>query len=142
MDLKKIMINMGLLALFVFGIMFFILTTQTDNEVSVPITNNSLINETYSDLSDSLENSQSQTQDYVDNFGKNTPTEQYGELEVKSIVSPTRTIKTMVIGFWNIMIKLPQAILGVSPAVSYIINAIIGMLIIIGIWAIWKGVTS
>lgn len=142
MDLKQLMITMGVFGLCLFAIMSFIITTQTDNSVSVPITNNTLINQTYGDLYSEISSSQTRTQSVLNTFGNTTPTQQYGELEINSIVSPTRTIRTMIIGLWNIFIKLPQVVLGVSPVVSYMISAIIGLLVVIGIWAIWKGAFS
>ena len=142
MDLKKIMVNMGILGLFVFGIMSFIITTQSDNDITNKLINNDLMNETYGDLNTELKVSQGRTQNFSNTFMTTTPTQQFGELEINSIVSPTRTIKTMIFGLWNIFIKLPQVILGVSPTVSYIISALLVVLVIIGIWAIWKGAVS
>lgn len=142
MELKKIMINMALLGLFVFALFAFIITTQSDNNVAVPITNNSLINTTYGDLENEITSSQREVQSSMNTFGNTTPAQQFGELEVNSIISPTRTARAMTLGFFNIIIRLPMIILGVSPIVSYIISALLGILIIIGIWAIWKGAIS
>lgn len=142
MDLKQLMITMGVFGLCLFAIMSFIITTQADNSVGIPITNNTLINQTYGDLYSEISSSQTRTQNVLNTFGTTTPTQEYGELEITSIVSPTRTIRTMIIGLWNIFIKLPQVVLGVSPVVSYMVSAIIGLLVIIGIWAIWKGAFS
>ncbi len=58
------------------------------------------------------------------------------------MVSATRTARTMVTGSWNIFIKLPQVILGVSPIVASAINTILLIFLAIGIWAIWKGAIS
>ena len=142
MDLKKIFINMGILGLLLFGLMAFILNTQLDNNVEFPITNNTLINESYGFLSSNLTGAQSSSQTSLDVFQNVTPNENLGVWEVTPIVSPTRTIRTMTIGVWNILIKMPQVILGVSPIVASLLNAIIIILIIIGIWAVWKGVIS
>lgn len=139
MDLKALLITMGTLGLLIFGMMSFILITQNDNQVAIPITDNTLINATYGELQSELNSAQTKSESSLSTFGNVTPTQQYGELEINSIISPTRTIRTIIIGFWNILIKLPQVVLGVSPTVSYIISALIGLLVIIGIWAIWKG---
>jgi len=142
MDLKKLLMNIGILGLFVFSIITFIVITQGNNSVSNPITNNSIISTTYSDLNTTLGSSQRQAQTASDNFGNITPTQQYGELEVTSIVSPTRIAQTMILGLWNIYIKLPILILGVSPAVAELISTILVLFLIIGIWAVWKGVVA
>lgn len=142
MDLKTVMINMGISALFIFGIFSFIITVQTNNSVSIPITNNSFINETYGDLSSEISSSSTKSETYKDTFGTTTPTQQYGEIEINSIVSPTGTIRSMTLGFLNILIKMPMVILGVSPVVASMITIIIVLILIIGTWAVWKGAVS
>lgn len=140
MDIKKLLVNMGLLGLLVFSTIAFIVITQEDSNIENKITDNDLINETYEDLGESFSSSESET--ISDNFGKTPPTQQFGELEVTSILAPTRLAKSIIVGFWNIFIKLPQAVLGVSSGVASLINSILLIFIIIGMWAIWKGVIS
>ena len=143
MDLKQIYITIGLLGVLLLGILTFIVTTQTENNVAVPITNNSRINEAYSDLNETLYETQLESQEASNVFGNTTPTQrQLGELEVNSIVATTRIAKSIVTGLWDIFIKLPQVILGVSPVVAALISSIITILLIIGVWAIWKGAIS
>lgn len=140
MDLKKMFTNIGLLALFLFAIMGFIITTQNNNNVSVGLTSNDIMNDTYGDLESNLFASDAETTS--DNFGKTPPTQQFGELEVTSIIAPTSFVKSTIKGFWNIFIILPQAILGVPPVVTTFIGSILLVFLIIAIWAIWKGVIS
>lgn len=140
MDIKQIVITMGILGLFIYSIMSFIVITQIDNNVENPMTNNDIINDSYGDLAVKLSSSEAETAS--DNFGQVPPTQQFGELEVTSIISPTKTAKTIIVGLWNIFIRLPQEVLGVSPIVATIINSILLIVLIIGIWAIWKGVVS
>ena len=140
MDLKKLLSTMGILGLFTFSIMAFIITTQNDSEITNKITDNEFINQSYSDLGVELSSTSAETASNT--FGEVTPTQEYGELEVTSIVSPTKVAKTMIFGFWNIFIKLPQDVLGVDESVATLISSILLIFIIIGIWAIWKGVVS
>ena len=63
-------------------------------------------------------------------------------MDVGSTVSATRTARTIIVGLWNIYVKLPMIILGVSPIVAGVINSILLIFIVIGIWAIWKGAIS
>lgn len=142
MDVKTLLVNFGFLGLFTFSILAFIIITQTDNSVSTPITNDSRIGNVYYELNQSLINSKTQSQSSSDSFGNVTPTQEFGELEVTSIVSPTRVAKTIIFGFWNIFVQLPSSVLGVSPIVTGIIGAILLIFLIIGVWAIWKGVVS
>lgn len=134
--------SFGLLSLVMISILSFVVITQSNNSAEIPITNNSIINKTYTDLLSNLSSTQTQTETASSNFVNITPTQQYGELEVTSIVSPTRIVKTMIIGLWNIFIKGPMIIFGVSPVIAALISSILTIFLIIGIWAIWKGVIS
>ena len=140
MDIKTILTNMGLLGLVMFGMIAFIVTTQTDSNINNSLLTNDIINETYVDLESSLSSAKAKTAS--DNFGKVTPTQEFGELEIISIIAPTRVAKALITGLWNVFIKLPQTVLGVSPVVASLISSILLIFIIIGMWAIWKGVIT
>lgn len=139
MDFKKIFINFAFLGIIVFGMMSFIIILQSDNNSNEKIVSNQIINNTYSSLYNNLSNSQNSANEQNSIFGSVTPTESYGEVQINSVVSPTKTFKTMIIGIYNVLIKLPSQFLGVSPIVQAVISAILIMLLIIGVWAIWKG---
>ena len=142
-DLKNLLITLSILGLIVFSLGSFIVTLQSNSNVGndYKLTNNSLINETFGDLENSL-NNQKKSEDSLNSL-ENVPPEEYiGDLNVASVVSTTRNMKSIIIGVWNIYIKLPIVILGVDPIVASIISTILVSLIAIGIWAIWKGAIS
>ncbi len=140
MDFKKLIGNILISSLFVFAIMTFVIIVQTDNGAIEKITDNELINSSYSHLSENLTSVQPTGQASLDNFGTSAPSErQLGELDISSVISPTKLFRSMSIGTYNILIKLPMVILGVSPIVASVISSIVILLLIIGIWAIWKG---
>jgi hypothetical protein len=139
MEFKKLFINFALLGLIVFGMLSFIIIFQNDNGATDKILSNQIINKTYGDLYRNLSNSQSTASQQSDIFGDVTPTESYGEVQIDSVVSPTKAFKSIILGIYNILIKLPSQLLGVSPIVGAVISAILIMLLILGIWLIWKG---
>ncbi len=140
MDFKGVFTNIVISALFVFAMMSFIIIVQTDNNASEKITDNELINSSYGHLSGNLTSVQSTSQASLDSFGENPPSSiQLGDLDVGSVVAPTKLFRGMSIGTYNILIKLPMVLLGVSPIVASVISSIIILLLIIGICAIWKG---
>jgi len=144
-DLKSILVKMVFLGVLIFSIMSFIVIIQLDNSVNQAdrITNNSLIADSFKDLEGNI-SQQKEAQSALDNLEKVPPTtpETIGDLSVASTVSTTRTATSISIGVWNVLIKLPQVILGVSPIVSSAITSILLLIIAIGIWAIWKGAIS
>ena len=142
MDFKKTFINIALLGLIVFGIMSFAIIFQADNGSKERLTNNQIINDSYNSLYGNLSNSDTVANEQNSIFGNVTPTESYGEVQIDSVVSPTKAFKSLILGTYNVLIKLPGQILGVPPVVTAVISAILILLLIIGIWAIWKGAIS
>jgi hypothetical protein len=140
MDLKTIYTNMIMAALLIFALMSFALIFQNDNDATEKLMDNALINDTYNDLYGNLSANQQETQTTSDVFGNFTPNENLGVWEVTPIVSPTRGFKTLTVGFYNIMVKLPMQVMGVSPIVASVISGILIFILIIGVWGIWKGV--
>ncbi len=142
-DIKSILTNMVVLGILVFSIMSWIIIIQSDSGIGQEnmITNNPLINKSFGNLSIRLNNQES-AENSLNSLEDVPPTEYVGDLDVGSTVSATRTARTITVGVWNIFIKLPQVILGVSPIVASAINSILLIFIAIGIWAIWKGAIS
>jgi hypothetical protein len=139
MDFKKLFVSFALLGIIIFGMMSFIIKFQTDNNSPERLTDNQIINNTYNSLFSNLSSSGDTANIQNQIFGNVTPTQQYGEVEITSVVSPTSAFKSIMLGTYNILIKLPSEILGISPVVTAILNAILILMIIIGIWAIYKG---
>ena len=142
-DIKSILVRSIILGLLVFSLMSYIIVTQNNNNVDADgkITNNTLINESFGDLESSL-NQQDSSENALNALEDVPPQEYVGDLNVASTVSATRTARNVIIGIWNIYIKLPMVILGVSPTVAGAITSILLIFIAIGIWAIWKGAIS
>lgn len=140
MDLKKLVSTMGILGLFTFSMMAFIIITQTDSNIEYKITDDEFISQAYENLSINL--GSTDTESSAGSFGDVPPTEKYGEVSISSIFSITGVAKNIVYGFWNIFVKLPQNVLGVSESVITLISSILLIMLIIGIWAVWKGVVS
>lgn len=142
MDFKNLFVGIVLLGLVIFGIMSFTIQFQKDNNSPERITDNAIINRTYNDLFGNYTNSENTAKEQDTVFGNVTPTQTYGEVEITSIVAPAKAFKSMILGTYNILIKLPSEILEINPIVTGIISAILIMMLIVGIWAIYKGAIS
>ena len=144
MSFKSLFINLALVGLIVFSIMSFAIITQNENDSNVKITDNQIVNDTYGDLFNELgkNNLQSNAQNASEAFEGVTPTQSVGELGGTAIVSPTKIFKSASFGVYNILVALPMKILGISPLVASVISGIFILLLLIGIWAIWKGAIS
>ena len=140
MAFKDIFIKLMLVGVLFLSIMSWIIITQTDNDQSNLITNNTLINKSYGDLSSQLTSTQSQGDTASGTFTNITPTSNLGFVTVTSIISPTRIFRGLILGTYNVIIALPAQFLGVPPVILAVINSILVLLLILGVWFIWKGV--
>ncbi len=142
-DIKSILVRTIILGLLVFSLMSYIVIVQNNNDVDLEqrITNNTLINDSLGELETSL-NQQTASENALNALEEVPPQEYVGDLNVASTVSATRTARSIIVGIWNIYIKLPLVILGVDPAVAGAITTILLIFIAIGVWAIWKGAIS
>ena len=142
MSFKDIFIKIVVVGVMFLSIMSWIIITQTDNNTSNLITNNTLINQSYGDLSSNLANTQSESDVASATFSDITPTSTLGFVTVTSIVSPTRIFRGLIIGTYNILIALPAQFLGVPVVIIAVINSVLSLLLILGVWFIWKGVNT
>ena len=142
MSFKDIFINLMVVGVLFLSIMSWIIITQTENNAENLITNNTLINKSYGDLSSNLASTQSQSDIASGAFTNITPSSTLGFVTVTSIVSPTRIFRGLIVGTYNILIALPAQFLGVPEVIIAVINAILALLLILGIWFIWKGVNT
>ena len=137
--IKDIFLKIMLVGVMFLSVMSCVIITQTNNNPDSLITNNTLIDDSYGDLIVNLGSTTLAESEIADDtFGQITPTSPLGLVEITSIVSPTRIIQGLIIGTYNILIALPAQFLGVPEIIVSVINAILIVMLILGIWAIWK----
>ncbi len=139
MGFKDISINFVIVSVLFLSIISWIIITQTDNNTEFLITNNTLINESFGGITTILESSQPSSQTASQTFENITPSSALGFTNVVSIVAPVRIFKGLALGTYNILIVLPAEFLGVPDVVLAVINAVLILVLILGIWIVWQG---
>lgn len=142
MDFKRLFISVIIAGVVVLAIMSFTIQLQNDNNTAQLITNNTIINNSYGKLKGNLSSARGDADLTEQTFGDITPTQSFGIVDVTSIVSPTRIFRSLIVGTFNVLIVLPIKILGLPPVISGVLSAIVFLLLILGIWAIWRGVAT
>ena len=140
LNFREVFIRLMVVSVIMVSMFSWVIITQLENDPTNLITNNTLINSSYGELIGTLTSGESDVKTASTNFGSITPSESFGILSVASIVSPIRLFKGLVLGPYNVLIVLPAQFLGVPLIIIGILNAILTLLLILGIWAIWKGV--
>lgn len=128
----------ALMGLMIFSLLAFVITIQEDNLTSDRFIDNPVINQTYGSLGSDLEDLRDKSQAQKTLFESENPTAGFGTILLFSIVSAGKVFNGMIIGIFNTLIKLPVVFLGLDPAVTSVISALLILSIIIGLWAIYK----
>jgi len=131
--MKYMFVGVIVLSLFSFIVLF-----QSENAVSDAFADNELINSTFNDLKTNLGGLEAQTQVQKDLFETEDPKTGFGSLILKSIVSSGKVFNSMIVGVINILITLPVVFLGLDKLIVSIIMTVLGILIIFGLWTVYK----
>jgi len=134
----ELFISFMLIALAIFSMFAFIISVQGENQVSEKFVDNSLINNTYSELESDLEGLRDKSQSQKTLFEEERPTAGFGTLLLYSIVSSGKVFNSMITGVFNLLIKLPTVFLGLDPVVTSVISTMLLITVIIGLWILYK----
>lgn len=140
LNFREVFIRLMVVSVLMVSLFSFIIITQLENNPENLIIDNTLINTSFGQLVGNLTDGESDVKTASTNFGSITPSESFGILSVASIVSPMRLFRGLIVGPYNVLIVLPAQFLGVPLVIIGILNAILTLLLILGIWAVWKGV--
>ncbi len=131
-------VNYALGALILISLFAFIVTIQEDNNVSDGIIEVEIINTTFSQLKTDLGASRDLSQNQLELFQKEEPTIGFGSLILFSVVSSGKVFTGIIIGTFNLLIKLPMVIFGIDPVISSILSTILIIGFILGLWILYK----
>jgi len=137
-NFKDTFIQFAVVGLFVFGMMSFIAFSQIDNGVGDSILNNTLINDTFNSLDTDLTAFSPVAQNQTDRFDSDLPKEGLVSLDLPSMISIGRQLKSLIVGVYNILIVLPASVLGVPSIVIGVLNTILLMTLVLLIYKLIK----
>lgn len=135
---RHIFITFALFGLLVFSLMSFIIKVQTDNNAENPLLDNKIINSSYYQLQSNLTSAEEDANQQKGIFEEETPTISFGSLVFTTITSIGKVFSGIIMSVYNLLIKLPMSILGVSPLIAGVISTILIILIILGLWEVYK----
>lgn len=127
-----------LLGLLVVGTISFIVSLQENNDVADTIRNDSIINRTYVDLSEELDDSSSTANSSKASFEADVPERGFGSLIVFAIVGVTQTFTSIIIGIYQVLWILPTAKLGIPRMVANVLSTILFTLLVLQAWRVYR----
>jgi len=135
---QTIFSNFLFLALIVLAGMSFIVVTQSDNEALQPISQDSLFNESFSDLESNLEGLESTSNTQFGQFTAEDPKPGFGSIVLFGIVSVGKTFGSVTITVFGILIKLPLVVLGIPATTITVLFTWLVVLMLIAAWRLYK----
>lgn len=135
LDLFTKFVIMGLVVISMFTFTAFF---QSENNIDNKFIDNSLMNETFNSLRTKITGFRDISQSQKNLFESENPTRGFGTILLFSIVSAGKVFNGMLIGIFNILIKLPVVVLGLDPVVVSALSTILILTIIIGLWIVYK----
>ena len=126
-------VGLVILSMFAFGVSF-----QEENNVDNQFIENSLMNDTYFNLTKNLGGLSDKSQAQKTLFESENPTGGFGTILLFSIVSTGKVFNGMVVGVFNTIIKLPVVFLGLDSTIVSVISTMLILTIIIGLWIVYK----
>lgn len=135
---SALFISFMLIGVIIYGLFSFIDLSQEQNNIENKFVDDPLINKTYKNLETDLSSLSEQSQAQKTLFESENPTSGFGTILIFSIVSAGKIFNGMMIGLFNTLINLPTIVLGIDPIIISVINTILIITIIIGLWVLYK----
>lgn len=132
------LVSFALLGILVVATIGFIVSLQEDNDLTTTIRDDSIINNTYVDLSDALNDSQASATSGKDAFESEEVDRGFGFFFIFAIVGVVKTLTGMVVGIYNIIFVLPAQKLGIPQFIMNTIGAIFLALLVLQAWRVYR----
>lgn len=127
-----------LIGIVILSLFSYIVFTQEENNIEDKFVSDPLINRTYENLKIELGDIGEESQAQKTLFESENPTSGVGTILLFSIVSVGKVFNGMVIGVFNTLIELPVRVLGLDERYTSIINTMLILTILLGLWIIYK----
>ena len=135
---RETFITFGIISLFVFSMISFVVILQEEEESSSSILENDLINKTFVNLGGNITQQESDSNISKSAFESEIPEKGFGSLIVFSIVGVAQTFTSMITTTYNIIIVLPITVLGVPGQIAKILGSILMMTLIFLAWRVYR----
>lgn len=135
---QKLIFTFMFIGLIIFSTLYFGALFLQENNAESNFMENELMNNTFSSLQTELDGFRDQSQRQKTLFESENPTSGFGTILLFSIVSSGKVFNSMLIGIFNIIIRLPVVFLGLDSAVVGTLSTMLVLSIIISLWVLYK----
>lgn len=136
--MKNLFINFALAGLFIVALVSFVAQVETNNGVTDGIMNDEILNKTIVDLDTSLGGFQTLTDNQSINQDTEDPQTEGGNLLFLSITQTGKTLKSMIMGVYNVIVVLPSKLLKIPQLAMIVISSIVSIVLVLGAWRLYK----
>ncbi len=135
---RQVFITFSIISLFVFATISFVVSFQTENNVSSSILENELINRTFVSLNDDISDQETDSNSSKNSFESEIPAPGFGSLIIFAIVGVAQTFTSIITTTYNVIIVLPISLLGIPNQIASILGSILMMSLIFLAWRVYR----
>lgn len=130
--------NMLWLGLFVLAVFALTISVQSSNDAVQPISEDPLVGNSFSNLTQSLNSLEGTGITQYDQFTGETPEAGFGSIVLFGIVGFGKIIGNGIISLFWIILKFPLVLLGIPVTVVSVSIAWLIVIFIVGAWMLYK----
>lgn len=138
---REFAIGAVLVALFAFALIGFGVQLAEQNDTNLSISDDEIINRTYSDLEDEINDISTNSNTQKDSWYSDIPVLGDATVIFQSITGITRTFFSGTVGIYNLIITLISETIGIPTVILNGVVAIIIIASLIMLWSLFKAGT-
>ena len=137
-NFSETFISWMLVGVLMISMMGFIISTQTGNDLSETILNDSIINTSFVNLTSVLDSTSNTANDSKTSFESDDPNRGFGSLIIFAILGVGKTITGVVLSIYKILFLLPATKLGIPAVVINSLSSIILFSLVLKVWRVYR----
>lgn len=137
-DFEKLFTKFMFIGLFVLALFAFIFSVQADNNAPILLSDNKLINDSFTEIQDDLTSFRTSSQTEKTLFESESPSSGFGTILLFTVVNAGKVFNGMIVGLFNVLIKLPVVFLGFPIVLVSVLSTMLIFAIIWGLWSKYK----
>ncbi len=134
---RELIVTFILIAVFIIALANVAIRIGTDNDSSISILDNPVLNNTFSELQTDLSNAESDVNSSKTSFESEKTNIEFGELTFKSIVGSGKKFTGILFGILNLIFRLIFSVIGLIIVLGAII-IIVTINVILRLWRLYK----
>ncbi len=130
--------NFVMIGLMVLGLFSLIFVVQNNNEAPQPLSDDSLFNNTYASLNNTIGSLEQTSDSKYTLFSEEKPPPGVFSIVLFTIINVGKTFGNIIFVLFTVIIKIPLIVLGIDPSITAMLVSFLTISVIISLWIVYK----